>query len=167
MTRSPVHVLSVCLVALALASMSPSADSTIQPLPLGQNWADTTLITTSDSWSGVPGVIGYRGDGLTSTTGVDPQTVLGRQAQLDVANQLASEQRYADAAEAYESFLKFYKGFEQVEQVELMLGLIYARYLNKYPSAKELLLRAMARLHSDNQLNLARSELARIEPLIG
>jgi hypothetical protein len=98
---------------------------------------------------------------------VDRETVLARQAQLDVANQLASEQRYADAAEAYESFLKFYKGFEQVEQVELMLGLIYARYLNKYPSAKELLLRAMARLHSDNQLQLARSELARIELLIG
>jgi membrane associated rhomboid family serine protease len=98
---------------------------------------------------------------------VDRDTVLARQAQLDVANQLASEQRYADAAEAYESFLKYYKNFEQVEQVELMLGLIYARYLNKYPSAKELLLRAMARLHSDNQLSLARSELSRIEPLIG
>ena len=57
-------------------------------------------------------------------------------------------------------FLRNYKNFEQVEQVELMLGLIYARYLNRYAPAKECLLRAMARLHSDRELQLARSELA-------
>src|SRR5207237_10727569 len=34
-------------------------------------------ITTADAWSGVPGIVGFRGDGLTATTGVDPQTVLG------------------------------------------------------------------------------------------
>lgn len=98
---------------------------------------------------------------------IDAEAVLARQAQLDVANQLASEQRYPQAAEAYELFLRYYKSFEQVEQVELMLGIIYARYLNRYPSAKEYLLRAMARLHGERELTMARSELARIEPLIG
>ncbi len=98
---------------------------------------------------------------------IDAEQVLARQAQLDVANQLASEQRYPEAAEAYEMFLRFYKSFEQVEQVELMLGIIYARYLNRYPSAKEYLLRAMARLHGERELQLARSELSRIEPLLG
>ena len=63
---------------------------------------------------------------------LDPYQVLARQAQLDVANQLASQQLYPQAAEAYELFLRNYKNFEQVEQVELMLGLIYARYLNRY-----------------------------------
>ena len=98
---------------------------------------------------------------------VDNEAVLARQAQLDVANQLASQQLYPQAAEAYELFLRYYKGFEQVEQVELMLGLIYARYLNRYAAAKECLLRAMAKLHGERELKLARSELARIEPLLG
>ncbi|KAF0204040.1 MAG: peptidase domain-containing [Bacteroidetes bacterium] len=41
-----------------------------------QNWTNTGLITTNDDWSGVPSIIGYRGDDLTTATGVDPQTVL-------------------------------------------------------------------------------------------
>jgi membrane associated rhomboid family serine protease len=98
--------------------------------------------------------------------GIDPEQVLPRQAQLDVANQLASEQLYPAAADAYELFLRHYKNFEQIEQVELMLGLIYARYLERYDRAKEYLLRAMARLHGDRELGLARAELQRIEPLL-
>jgi tetratricopeptide (TPR) repeat protein len=98
---------------------------------------------------------------------IDPEQVLARQAQLDVAAQLASQQLYPQAAEAYELFLRHYKNFEQIEQVELMLGLIYARYLEKYDRAKEYLIRAMARLHGDRELTLAREELKRIEPLAG
>jgi membrane associated rhomboid family serine protease len=97
---------------------------------------------------------------------IDPQQVLSRQAQLDVAAQLASQQAYPQAAEAYELFLANYRNFEQVEQVELMLGLIYARYLERYDKAKEYLLRAMARLHGDRELALAKAELQRIEPLL-
>jgi membrane associated rhomboid family serine protease len=96
---------------------------------------------------------------------LDPEQVLSRQAQLDIANQLASQQLYPDAAEAYELFLRHYKNFEQIEQVELMLGLIYARYLSRYDRAKEYLIRAMARLHGERELTLARTELQRIEPL--
>jgi membrane associated rhomboid family serine protease len=96
---------------------------------------------------------------------IDPDQVLSRQAQLDVANQLASEQQYPQAADAYELFIRHYKNFEQIEQVELMLGLIYARYLARYDRAREFLLRAMARLHSERELTLARAELQRIEPL--
>jgi membrane associated rhomboid family serine protease len=94
---------------------------------------------------------------------VDAEQVLARQAQLEVANQLASQQRYNEAAEAYEMFLRHYKNFEQIEQVELMLGLIYARYLSRDDRAKEYLLRAMARLHGERELSLARTELKRIE----
>jgi membrane associated rhomboid family serine protease len=95
----------------------------------------------------------------------DPAQVLSRQAQLDVANQLATQQRYPQAAEAYELFLRHYPKFEQIEQVELMLGLIYARYLGLYERARECLLKASARLHSENELEMARSELSRIAPL--
>ncbi len=97
---------------------------------------------------------------------IDAQQVLARQAQLDVANQLASQQLYTEAAEAYELFLASYKNFEQIEQVELMLGLIYARYLTRYDKAKEYLLRALARLRADRQIQLAKTELQRIEPLV-
>ena len=94
---------------------------------------------------------------------LDPDQVLARQAQLDVANQLAGEQLYVEAAEAYERFLKHYPKFEQIEQVELMLGLIYARYLKRNDRARECLLRATARLHGERELEMARAELARID----
>ena len=32
-----------------------------------QDWSDTSLITTNDDWSGVPSIVGFRGDGLVST----------------------------------------------------------------------------------------------------
>jgi len=79
------------LVLALVASVMPvtqtaQADNTAQSLPLSQNWTNTGLITTDDNWSGVPGIIGYRGDGLTSTTGVDPQIVLvdGTSTPVDV-----------------------------------------------------------------------------------
>jgi membrane associated rhomboid family serine protease len=97
---------------------------------------------------------------------LDPTQVLSRQAQLDVANQLASQQFFDQAAEAYEQFLTHYPNFEQIEQVELMLGVIYARYVNRYERARQLLLRALARLHTEREIQWARSELARIEPLL-
>ena len=68
---------------------SPS-DSTPQPIPFSQNWGDTSLISSNDNWSGVPGVVGHLGDGLASSVGTDPQTILvdGTSTPIDViANQ--------------------------------------------------------------------------------
>jgi len=70
------------LMALALAfgawgRLPVAADSTYQTLPFSQDWTATSLITTDDDWSNVPGILGYRGDGLTGSTGTDPQTILG------------------------------------------------------------------------------------------
>jgi len=47
-----------------------------EPLPFGQNWSNTNLISADDDWGGVPGIVGYLGSGLTGGTGVDPQTIL-------------------------------------------------------------------------------------------
>ena len=61
-----------------------------QSLPFSQAWSDVGLITANDNWSGVPGVIGYRGDDLTTATGTNPQTILadGTTTPVDVnANQ--------------------------------------------------------------------------------
>lgn len=42
-----------------------------------EDWTDTSRISANDNWGGVPFVVGYRGDDITSATGVDPQTLLG------------------------------------------------------------------------------------------
>jgi hypothetical protein len=45
-------------------------------LPFSQAWSDTGLISRDDDWSGVAGVVGHRGDGLTSVPGADPRLVV-------------------------------------------------------------------------------------------
>jgi len=71
-------LIAVVMVAstLGMTFSKAAANSTAQPLPFSQDWSNTGLIMTNDDWSGVPGVIGYRGDNLTSATGADPQTIL-------------------------------------------------------------------------------------------
>lgn len=52
------------------------ADTVAQLLPFSQNWTNVNLITATNDWTGVPGIIGYRGDGLTPDIGIDPQTIV-------------------------------------------------------------------------------------------
>lgn len=99
-------------------------------------------------------------------TSLDPAQYLSRQAQLDVANQLASENRHREAADAYEAFFRHYPKYEQIEEVQLMAGLIYARHLGRYARARECLTDALKRLHGESKTTLARSELARVETLL-
>lgn len=98
---------------------------------------------------------------------IDPNQVLSRQSQLDVANQLFADSMHSAAADAYELYLRTYPKAEQIEHVQLILGVLYARYLNKYQRAKELLTLALERLHSPRDIELAKAELERIAPLIG
>jgi hypothetical protein len=55
-------------------------------LPFAQPWSDTGLISRDDDWAGVAGVVGHRGDGMTSAPGADPRLVLadGSGTPLDV-----------------------------------------------------------------------------------
>lgn len=57
-------------------SIVTNADTTAQPIPFSQDWSNVGLITVNNDWSDVPGIVGYRGDDLTTATGVDPQTIL-------------------------------------------------------------------------------------------
>src|SRR5205085_11414416 len=68
--------LAIAYGLFVLMASTAWADTSPQTLPFSQNWTNTGLITTNDNWTGVPGIIGYRGDGGTSTTGVNPQTVV-------------------------------------------------------------------------------------------
>jgi len=90
-----------------------------------------------------------------------PEQVMGQQQQLDIANQLMSEGRYAESASAYQLFLVTYKGYADRQQVQLILGLIFARYLDQRQRAKELLAEAIPRLDGD-ELALAKQVLDEI-----
>jgi hypothetical protein len=63
-------VLAVGVAGTAMATNVPQA------LPFSQNWSNVALIAVNDDWSGVPGVVGYRGDDAVAVTGVDPSTIL-------------------------------------------------------------------------------------------
>jgi membrane associated rhomboid family serine protease len=101
--------------------------------------------------------------GYQELIAIDPNQVLSRSAQMDIANFLASRHEYPQAAAAYEQLLRFYPTYEQIEQVDLMLGMIYGRYLNQPDRAKENLRRAISRMHFSRDLELAKSELAHLE----
>jgi uncharacterized protein len=89
-TGVPMRRLSFLAIALSVALLQrASADNAAQTLPFFQDWTNTSLIAVSDNWSripgippgpdlqaGVPGLEGFRGDGLTASTGGNPQSVL-------------------------------------------------------------------------------------------
>ncbi len=89
-----------------------------------------------------------------------PMYCLPAEAQLDVSNQLMAEGLYAQAADGYEDYLKKYPTAGGSNQVELMLGLIYARYLFRPERALELFKSAVDKLHDPDQKAMAEREMA-------
>ncbi|MFA5553821.1 MAG: rhomboid family intramembrane serine protease [Phycisphaerae bacterium] len=94
---------------------------------------------------------------------IDPEQVIDRQNLLDIANQLASNNRHEDAAKAYEKFIKHYSSYEYIEQVELMLGILYSRYLHQTEMAIEHLEIALEKLSDPGQKQMCQSELQRLK----
>lgn len=103
--------------------------------------------------------LGYAADLYGDLLKLDSDQVMNQQQQLDISNQLMSDGRYDVAAHAYELFLKTFKGYTQREQVELILGLIYAKYLDRRERASELLKSALSRLQDGKQRELAQGML--------
>jgi membrane associated rhomboid family serine protease len=96
---------------------------------------------------------------------LDPGQLLPRQQLLEIANQLVSDHRPVEAARAYEQFLTHYStSYEYTEQVELMLGILYSRYLHDPPKAVGHLQKACERLTDPGQTRMCREELARLRP---
>ena len=93
---------------------------------------------------------------------VDAEQVLPEQQQLDVANKLMQMGEYEAAAHAYEGFLAGYPKYPMREQVELMLGLVYGRYLERGEAARKHLAAALEKLTNEGQRQLAADELARL-----
>jgi membrane associated rhomboid family serine protease len=93
---------------------------------------------------------------------LDNEQILPRQHLLDIANQLASESKHAESAQAYEKFLTHYSNYEYVEQVELMVGILYSRYLHKPELAIKHLQAAAQKLSDRGQLKMCNDELAKL-----
>jgi membrane associated rhomboid family serine protease len=93
----------------------------------------------------------------------DSEQILPRQQLLDIANQLAGDNKHAESARAYEQFLAHYRNYEHAEQVELMLGIIYSRYLDQPEPAAKYLQAAAKKLLDPGQLQMCREELARLQ----
>lgn len=94
---------------------------------------------------------------------LDSEQVLPRQYLLDIANQLTSDNKPSQAAAAYEQFLKHYSSYEYVEQVELMLGILYSRYLQNSELAIKHLQTAADKLSDPGQLKMCQDELAKLQ----
>jgi len=94
---------------------------------------------------------------------IDETQILPSQQLLDIANQLASENKHEQAATAYEKFLQHYNNYEYVEQVQLMLGLLYCRYLKNSDLAKKHLQKACSRLTDPGQVAMCQEELKKLE----
>ena len=83
---------------------------------------------------------------------LDSSQVLGPSQQLDVANQLTAEGDYTSAAEAYEKFLQRDVRDTQARQVMFLLGVIYARHLDRFDRAAECLEQSREGLTDPNQI---------------
>jgi membrane associated rhomboid family serine protease len=91
-----------------------------------------------------------------------PEAVLGEDHQLDLANQLQREADYPVAARAYELLLRSFPHCLKAAEVRLILGIIYARQLERPDRAQELIEAARAGLVDDDQKTLADQLLAEL-----
>jgi membrane associated rhomboid family serine protease len=91
-----------------------------------------------------------------------PDQILPKQQLLDIANLLASQNKADKSAQAYEQFLKHYANYEYAEQVELMLGILYGRYLGDNKLAIKYLKSAAEKLSDPQQLKMCKDELAKL-----
>jgi len=94
---------------------------------------------------------------------IDQDQLLPRQQLLDIANQLASDGKSSESAQAYEKFLKHYSSYEYIEQIQLMLGILYSRYLNNSQLAVKYLTDAKKKLKDQGQLNMCDQELEKLQ----
>jgi membrane associated rhomboid family serine protease len=97
---------------------------------------------------------------------IDAAQVLSRNAQCDIANQLAEMDKHRDAAEAYELFLRHYPDADQFAHIELLTGILYSRYLNDPAKALARIEHALPRLTNPREVELAGNEVARLRSVV-
>ncbi|MEX2213883.1 MAG: rhomboid family intramembrane serine protease [Phycisphaeraceae bacterium] len=93
---------------------------------------------------------------------LDAGQVFSLQQQTDLANHFVQMGRHELAARAYELLLDSYRTFPNREQVQLMLAVIYVRYLRRGDRARQLILDLQPRLVDSGEKELAGSLLKQI-----
>jgi len=93
---------------------------------------------------------------------VDPHQAMPEQTQLDIANKLMQDSQHTSAAQAYELFLENYRRYPFREQIQLMLGLLYSRYLSNPDLAQKNLQAALEKLRDPGQRQMCQDELNRL-----
>lgn len=93
---------------------------------------------------------------------IDNMQILPKQQMLDIANQLASESKHHEAAYAYEKFIKNHPDYQFIEQIQLMLGIIYSRYLKQTDLAIKHLEKAKEKLADPDQYKMCKNELEKL-----
>ncbi len=93
---------------------------------------------------------------------IDDKQVMAKQQQLDIANQMMSEGSWKLSAQAYEKYLKHYGSLQHNEQVELILGVLYARYLNTPDKATKYLDQARKKITDPGQIKMCEEELKKL-----
>ena len=88
---------------------------------------------------------------------LDPSQTLTRQPQFDLANHLFATNKYPQAVAAYERFLETYKTDPDRHQVQLVLAIIYTRYLNTPQKARDLLNQFADELTDPGQKDLVKT----------
>lgn len=96
-----------------------------------------------------------------------PGQCLSPRQMLLIANQFAATQRHSQAAAAYETLLRNYPSVPDAEQVRLMLGIIYARYLQQYEPARRHLEACAPRLANPDLREQAAHWLAVAQAAVG
>jgi uncharacterized protein len=86
-----------------------SATNAPQTLPFQQNWSNASLVTVNNDWSGVPGIIGYRGNDLSTIIGADLRTVVadGSGTAVGVAANIGISPDYAAEVLGLNGVLEF------------------------------------------------------------
>ena len=96
-------------------------------------------------------------------TAIMPRPILPRQQHLDIANQLMASKQYTGAAAAYEVFLEAYPNYEHRADIQLMLGIVYGRYLHETARAIPLLEAAAKGLTDPASIDMANDERRALE----
>lgn len=97
----------------------------------------------------------------------DSKQCLPRRQMLDVANHLMRTAKYPQAAEAYEKFLLHYPSDGEAQQVQLVLGILYAKYLEEYEKAQRCLNDSLKRLTNPDLIRQATDWLESVTASLG
>lgn len=97
----------------------------------------------------------------------DNSQVLSRKTMLDIAMQLKAFERYPQAVSAYEKFLGAYPNDSEAPHAQMMLGILYTKYLQQHDRAEVLFRECRDQLSDPNLRELTDQWLASVRAALG